>query len=145
MVEKRTEYLRVKFTLLVLFLTSSIGALSAAPALEEYVGKPSEQLLRALGEPLLRSPTQLLYSRKSEPRGGKLGAPQVIIQGASSKFIVGSEYEQLSVPDLPCDLNVGVDAAGLVNSIERKGPGCTEFIYLLQQQQASKQSKPGKY
>jgi hypothetical protein len=144
MVAKRIEYLGVKFTLLVLFLTSSIGELSAAPTLEEYIGQPSEQLLGALGEPLVRSPDQLLYSRKSQPRGGKLGAPQVIIQGASSQFIVGSEYEQFSVPDLPCDLIVSVDAAGLVNSIERKGAGCTEFIYLLQQRQTAKQSTPGK-
>jgi hypothetical protein len=142
-VEKSIQYLGVKFALLVVCFASPIGGLQAAPVLEEYVGQPSEQLLQALGEPRLRSPNQLLYTRKSELHGGRLGAPQVVIPGASSRFIVGSEYQQFSVPDLPCDLIANVDAAGLVNSIERKGPGCTEFIYLLQQQQAAKQSAPG--
>ncbi|MFT4563724.1 MAG: hypothetical protein ACI9BW_003482, partial [Gammaproteobacteria bacterium] len=133
---------RVKLALLVLFLAHPTTEPHAASILEEYVGQPSEQLIQTLGEPQLRTPDQLWYTRESGLRGGQLGAPQVTISGASSRFIVGGEYQQFSIANLPCDVIANVDEGGLVTSIEQKGPGCTEFVYLLQQRQAGTRPKP---
>jgi hypothetical protein len=114
---------------LVSTLTQTVGATTE---LDSYIGLPVAQLMQALGDPLLRSPHALWYSRKTQILGG--GYRQAPRAGLLGGLGLGdSDYEMLSYSNYPCDIHATIDSNGLVQSVDAFGPGCAEYIYLLRQ------------
>jgi hypothetical protein len=122
-----------------LFMASAtVTSAFAKDDLSDFVGMPSEKLVQTLGEPLLHKPDELWYSRKSRISNPWRNAPSVNISRGTSGVSVGNEYQVVEFADLPCEIVAKIDASDLIQSIEKIGPGCAEFVYLLRVQNSAK-------
>jgi hypothetical protein len=111
-------------------------ALAAEAGLGAYVGMHGDRLVEDLGEPGMRTPHELWYWRGPSVAGGQPGAPNPAVRNGRNGVIVngaGGDYAPLSFAEDFCNIVVKLDDKGVVDAIERQGPGCFEFIHRLRQ------------
>ncbi len=130
----------------VMYSPTTYAEEAAEPGeLGAYVGMSAERLIEDLGEPGLRTPHELWYWHGPTITGGRPGPPTpTVTRGANGVTITGAggEYKPLAFSRDVCNVVVKLDAAGLIETIDKQGPGCFEFIVLLQQRYARTPTPP---
>jgi len=110
-----------------------------------YVGMKAERLIEDLGEPVLRTPHELWYWNGPTIKGGGPGLPSpTVTRGRNGVVITGAggSHAPLSFSRDVCNIEVKLDATGLIEAVEKQGPGCFEFIVLLKQRHAGTSTPP---
>jgi hypothetical protein len=107
--------------------------------LVDYIGMPAEQIVNALGDPLLRTPLELWYRNEAEIGGRHPEAPNPAVALGRSGVVIrgtGGDYPPLGMSRHFCDIVVKLNRSGTITSIESHGPGCFEFIHVLKDRHA---------